>query len=51
MALNEVKSRPEKGGLGLFCIDGMCNSIMLSQFLRLLKSIIEGINIEFVDSY
>ena len=29
---------PDKGGLGLFCIDGMCNSLLLSQFLRLLKS-------------
>ena len=38
VALNEVKNMPVKGRLGLFCIDGMCNSLMLSQFLKLLKS-------------
>ena len=38
VALNEVKNMPERGGLGLFCINGLCNSLLLSQFLRLLKS-------------
>ena len=32
-----MKNAREKGGLGLFCILSMCNSLLLSQFLRLLK--------------
>ena len=29
---------PKKGGLGLVCVQSMCNSLLASQFLRLLKS-------------
>ena len=38
VALEEVKNAPLKGGLGLVCLTSMCNSLLLSQFLRLLKS-------------
>ena len=38
IALEEVKNAPLKGGLGLVCLTSMCNSLLLSQFLRLLKS-------------
>ena len=35
--LEEIKNVPLKGGLGLVCLSSMCNSLLLSQFLRLLK--------------
>ena len=38
IALKEIKNDPLKGGLGLVCVNSMCNSLLLSQFLRLLKS-------------
>ena len=38
VSLGEVKNSFEKGGLGLTCIWSMCQSLMLSQLLRLLKS-------------
>ena len=38
VAIDEVKNIPEKGGLGLVCVSSMCNSLLASQFLRLLKS-------------
>ena len=38
VAIEEVKNRTEKGGLGLICVLRMCKSLLLSQFLRLLKS-------------
>ena len=38
VALDEVKLKPEKGGLNLCCVLRMSNSLLISQFLRLLKS-------------
>ena len=36
--IEEIKNSREKGGLGLLCISSMCKSLLLTQFLRLLKS-------------
>ena len=36
--LDEVKNSPENGGLGLPCLALKSKSLLLSQFLRLLKS-------------
>ena len=38
VSLNDLKLRPEKGGLALTCISSMSNSLILTQLLRLLKS-------------
>ena len=38
VALQELKNKVLKGGLNLVCIKSMCKSLLLSQFLRLLKS-------------
>ena len=38
IALEELKNPAEKGGCGLVCIKSMAQSLLLSQFLRLLKS-------------
>ena len=38
VALSEVKNSLQKGGLNLVCVMTMCNSLLTSQFLRLLKS-------------
>ena len=38
VAMDEVKNKRNKGGLGLVCIESMCSSLITSQFLRLLKS-------------
>ena len=38
VALEEVKLKPEKGGLNLACVSRMCSSLLTSQFLRLLRS-------------
>ena len=38
VALAEVKNRLHNGGLNLVCVASMCNSLLTSQFLRLLKS-------------
>ena len=38
VALDEVKNGCTRGGLGLVCLKSMCDSLLLSQFLRLLKS-------------
>ena len=38
VALSEVKNRLPSGGLNLVCVASMCNSLLTSQFLRLLKS-------------
>ena len=38
VAVQEVKNVLRNGGLGLVCVQRMCNSLLASQFLRLLKS-------------
>ena len=38
VSIEEIKNDKQKGGLGLICVESMCKSLMLSQFLRLLKS-------------
>ena len=38
VSMEEIKNVKEKGGLSLTCIESMCSSLLLSQFLRLLKS-------------
>ena len=38
VALSEVKNSRLKGGLNLVCVMTMCNSLLTTQFLRLLKS-------------
>ena len=38
VALSEVKNKLHSGGLNLVCVASMCNSLLTSQFLRLLKS-------------
>ena len=38
VSIDELKNRPENGGLGLTCVESMCSSLLLSQLLRLLKS-------------
>ena len=38
VAMEEIKNAPVNGGLGLVCVESMCNSLRLTQFLRLLKS-------------
>ena len=38
VAFDEIKNFRDKGGLGIVCVDSMCNSLLLSQFLRLLRS-------------
>ena len=38
VSIEEIKNLPDKGGLSLVCIESMCSSLLLSQFLRLLKS-------------
>ena len=37
VALQELKNVNHNGGLNLICIESMCSSLLLSQFLRLLK--------------
>ena len=38
VALDEVKNGLSRGGLDLVCLQSMCNSLLLSQCLRLLRS-------------
>ena len=38
VALDEVKNVVKKGGLNMVCLQSMCNSMLLSQLLRLMKS-------------
>ena len=38
VSLNEIKNSLARGGLNLLCLKTMCDSLLLSQFLRLLKS-------------
>ena len=38
VSMEEIKNSPENGGLGMVCVDSMCRSLQLTQFLRLLKS-------------
>ena len=38
VSLEGLKNPPERGGLGLPCVLSICRALMLSQFLRLLKS-------------
>ena len=38
VALEELKNPRNKGGLNLVCLQSMCNSLLLSQLFRLLKS-------------
>ena len=38
VAYEDIKNSREKGGLGMVCVSSMFNSLLLSQFLRLLKS-------------
>ena len=38
VSLEEMKNINRKGGLNLICIESMCSSLLLSQFLRLLKN-------------
>ena len=38
VSVDELKLAPEKGGLGLPCLDTMSKSLILSQLLRMLKS-------------
>ena len=38
IALDEIKNKLDDGGLNLVCVQTMCNSLLLSQLLRLLKS-------------
>ena len=38
VSMDEIKNLPTNGGLNLICIESMCSSLLLSQFLRLLKS-------------
>ena len=38
VSIDEIKNPPEKGGLGLVCIESMSSSLLLSQLLRLFKS-------------
>ena len=38
VSMEEIKNSPENGGLGMVCVNSMCRSLQLTQFLRLLKS-------------
>ena len=38
VSMEEIKNGRLYGGLGLVCLESMCQSLMLSQFLRLLRS-------------
>ena len=38
VSITDLKLSPERGGLGLVCIDSMAKSLLLTQLLRLLKS-------------
>ena len=37
VSLSELKNKPDKGGLNCVCLYSMCKSLLLSQFLRLMK--------------
>ena len=38
VSMEDIKNDIGRGGLNLVCLETMCNSLLLSQFLRLLKS-------------
>ena len=38
VSINDLKNTVSRGGLNLVCLQTMCNSLLLSQFLRLLRS-------------
>ena len=38
VSIEEAKNPTSKGGLNLVCVHSMCNSLLISQFLRLLKN-------------
>ena len=38
VSLDDIKNTWKKGGLNMVCLHSMCKSLLLSQFLRLLKS-------------